>query len=127
MEPSRRSARAIVTRIVEAYNAKDANALADLYHPDARYWSALDGWQEGLPVIRSHIEDLHRRLPDEQMSVDAIMTDGEVVVVEFTSSGTAPTGKPYQISFTEVIEVRDERIASVMVYLDPDEVTRIMS
>lgn len=127
MEPSRRSARAIVTRIVEAYNAKDVNALADLYHPDARYWSALDGWQEGLPVIRSHIEDLHRRLPDEQMSVDAIMTDGEVVVVEFTSSGTAPTGKPYQISFTEVIEVRDERIASVMVYLDPDEVTRIMS
>lgn len=127
MEMTRRSARAIVNRIVEAYNAKDANALADLYHPEARYWSALDGWQEGLPVIRSHIEDLHQRLPDEQMSVDAIMTDGDVVVVEFTSSGTAPNGEPYRISFAEVIELRNGKIASVMVYLDPDEITRIMS
>lgn len=127
MAASRNSAREIVTRIVEAYNAKDANALADLYHADARYWSALGDWQEGLPVIRSHIKDLHRRLPDEQMSIDAIMTDGDVIVAEFTSSGTAPAGKPYQISFTEVIELRDGKIASVMVYLDPDEVARIMT
>ena len=126
MATSRRSAREIVTRIVEAYNAKDANALAELYQPDARYWSALDDWQEGLAAIRSHIEDLHRRLPDEQMSIDAVMTDGDVVVAEFTSSGTAPSGLLYQISFTEVIELRDGKIASVMVYLDPDEVARIM-
>jgi uncharacterized protein (TIGR02246 family) len=127
MTGPRRSARKIVARIVEAYNAKDANALADLYHSDARYWSALDDWQEGLPVIRSHIEDLHRRLPDEQMSVDAIMTDGDVIVAEFTSSGTTPTGLPYQVSFTEVIELRDGKIASIMVYLDPDEIARIMN
>lgn len=123
---SRRSGRDIVTRIVEAYNAKDAEALAELYQPDARYWSALGDWQEGRASIRSHIEDLHRRLPDEQMSIDAVMTDGDTVVAEFTSSGTAPSGRPYQISFTEVIELRDGKIASVMVYLDPEEVARIM-
>ena len=126
MAASRRSARDIVTRIVEAYNAKDADALAELYQPDARYWSALGDWQEGRASIRSHIEDLHRRLPDEQMSIDAVMSDGDTVVAEFMSSGTAPSGAPYQISFTEVIEVRDGKIASVMVYLDPEEVERIM-
>lgn len=126
MTASRRFARDIVSRIVEAYNAKDAEALIELYQPDARYWSALDDWQEGRATIRSHIEDLHRRLPDEQMSIDAVMTDGDAVVAEFTSSGTAPSGGRYQISFTEVIELRNGKIASVMVYLDPEEVERIM-
>jgi len=126
MDASRRSAREIVTRIVEAYNAKDADALAELYLPDARYWSALGDWQEGIAAIRSHIEDLHRRLPDEQMTIDAVMTDGEAIVAEFTSAGTAPSGLPYQISFTEVIELRNGKIASVMVYLDPEEIDRIM-
>lgn len=126
MAASRRFARDIVSRIVEAYNAKDAEALIELYQPDARYWSPLDDWQEGRATIRSHIEDLHRRLPDEQMSIDAVMTDGDAVVAEFTSSGTAPSGGRYQISFTEVIELRDGKIASVMVYLDPEEVERIM-
>ncbi len=126
MTTSRRSARDVVTRIVEAYNSKDADALAALYQPDARYWSALDDWQEGITAIRSHIEDLHRKLPDEQMSIDAVMTDGDVVVAEFTSAGTSPASLPYRISFTEVIELRDGKIASVKVYLDPDEVATIM-
>ncbi len=126
MAASRRSAREVVTRIVEAYNAKDAEALAEFYQPDAHYWSALDDWQEGLASIRSHIEDLYRRLPDEQMSVAAVMTDGDTIVAEFTSTGTAPSGRPYRFSFTEVIELRDGKIASVMVYLDPEEVQRIM-
>lgn len=126
MTTSRRSARQIVTQIVEAYNSKDADALAALYQPDARYWSALDDWQEGVAAIRSHIEDLHRTLPDEQMSIDAVMTDGDIVVAEFTSAGISPSGLPYRISFTEVIKLRDGKIASVMVYLDPDEVARIM-
>ena len=127
MDASRRSAREIVTQIVEAYNAKDVDALADLYQPDARYWSALGDWQEGLTAIRSHIEDLHRRLPDEQMTIDAVMTDGAAIVAEFTSAGTAPSGLPYKFSFTEVIELRDGKIASVMVYLDPEEIDRIMA
>lgn len=124
---SRESAREIVARIVEAYNAKDADGLAALYHPDARYWSPLGDWQDGLPAIKAHIEELHRTLPDEQMEPLAVMTDGHTVVVEFRSSGTAPSGKPYQIEFTEVIELDEGKISTVKVYLDPDEVERVMA
>lgn len=127
MTESRDAARALVARLVAAYNAKDADSLADLYHPDARYWSALGEWQEGLPAIRAHVEELHRELPDEEMTIKALITDGEAVVVEFVSSGTAPSGNSYEIEFTEVIELVDGKIASVKVYLDPEEVHRIMS
>ena len=127
MSAAREPAREIVARIVEAYNAKDADGVAALYHPDARYWSPLGEWQDGLPAIKAHIEELHSTLPDEQMEALAVVTDGDTVVVEFRSSGTAPTGKPYRLDFTEVMELRDGKISMVKVYLDPDEVERAMS
>jgi len=116
----------VIERIVAAYNAKDTDALALLYHPDARYWSPLGDWQEGLNAITAHIEELHRNLPDEQMEATAVITDGEVVVAEFRSTGTSPSGDAYAIDFTEVIELRDGKIASVKVYLDPEEVERVI-
>jgi uncharacterized protein (TIGR02246 family) len=127
MTGSREESRAIVEKIVAAYNAKDADALEVLYQPDARYWSALGGWQEGLPAIRGHIEELHRTLPDEQMETLSLIGGPSLAVAEFRSTGTAPSGKRYTIEFTEVIELRDGKIAQVKVYLDPDEVQAVMA
>lgn len=121
------AARDLVERLVDAYNAKDMETIASLYRTDARYWSALDGWQEGRIAILSHIEELHRQLPDEAMAIKALMTDGEAVVVEFVSTGTNPAGRAYELEFTEVIDLVDGRIARVKVYLDPDEVARTIS
>lgn len=126
MAGSREQSRAIVGKIVDAYNAKDAGKLADLYHPDARYWSALGDWQEGLPAIREHIEELHRTLPDETMEILSLIGGEDVAIAEFRSTGTAPSGKEYAIEFTEVIELRDGKISQVKVYLDPDEVRSVM-
>lgn len=126
MVTSREASRAVVETIVAAYNAKDADALAALYHPDARYWSALGGWQEGLPAIREHIEELHRTLPDEQMETLSLIGGPDIAVAEFRSTGTAPSGKLYTIEFTEVIELRDGKISEVKVYLDPEEVRAVM-
>lgn len=123
---SRDESRAVVEQIVAAYNAKDAETLASLYHPDARYWSALGDWQEGLAEIKAHIEDLHRTLPDEQMEIVALIAGPGVAVAEFRSTGTAPSGAPYALDFTEVIEMRDGKISQVKVYLDPEEVREAM-
>ena len=127
MTEARDAARALVATLVEAYNAKDRDTIADLYREDSQYWSTLGDWQNGRPAILSHIEELHRRLPDEQMAVKALATDGDAVVVEFVSTGTNPAGQPYELEFTEVIDLVDGKIASVKVYLDPDEVAQIMN
>ncbi|MFQ5966487.1 MAG: nuclear transport factor 2 family protein [Acidimicrobiia bacterium] len=127
MPDDRQSARTLVSDLVAAYNAKDLDGLAALYIDDARYWSALSDWTEGIDEIRSHIQELFELLPDEEMAIKSLVTDGQVAVVEFESTGTNPGGKLYEIEFTEVIELRGNRIESVRVYLDPEEVQRVMA
>ncbi|MFV1963576.1 MAG: nuclear transport factor 2 family protein, partial [Acidimicrobiia bacterium] len=95
--------------------------------PDITYWCALDGLQEGIDAVREHLDHLHETLPDEQMQAQTIVTDGELVVVEFESTGTNPAGRPYAIEFTEVFELRGGKVASIKTYLDPEEVTDVMS
>ncbi len=82
---------------------------------------------EGIAAVRAHIDHLHQILPDEQMTANTVITDGDVAVIEFESAGTNPAGKPYRIEFTEVFEVRDGRVASIKVYLDPEEVDPAMA
>ena len=125
--PSREEARRLIDRLVAAYNARDTDALVALYDPDVTYWSPLDGTQEGIAEVRAQIDELHATLPDEQMEAQTVITDGEVIVVEFVSTGTSPAGNPYAIEFTEVFELRDGKIGSIKVYLDPLEVEAALS
>ena len=124
---SKDDARLLVDEIVAAYNSHNADALVALYQPDITYWSALDGLQEGIDALRAHLDHLHETLPDEQMRAQTVITDGELIVVEFESTGTSPAGNPYAIEFTEVFELLDGKVASIKVYLDPEEVARAMS
>ncbi|GMQ85637.1 MAG: hypothetical protein BMS9Abin07_1204 [Acidimicrobiia bacterium] len=124
---SKDDARLLVERIVAAYNSRDIETLVALYRPDITYWSAIDGLVEGVDALREHLDHLHEMLPDERMRAQTVITDGELVVVEFESTGTNPAGKPYTIEFTEVFVVDDGKVASIKVYLDPKEVERAMS
>ena len=123
---SKDDARLLVDRIVAAYNSRDVEALVALYQPNLTYWSAIDGLQVGIEAVRKHIDHLHETLPDEQMQARTIITDGDLIVVEFESTGTNPAGKTYTIEFTEVFELLDGKVASIKVYLDPEEVERAL-
>ena len=124
---SRAEARRLIDQIVASYNAHDTDALTALYQPDISYWSAIGGTQHGVEAVRAHIEHLHEVLPDEQMAPLVVVTDGDVAVVEFESTGTSPGGDSYRIEFTEVFEIRDGRVASIKVYLDTADAERVMS
>ena len=124
-EDSKTEARALIGQIVTAYNTRDVDALVALYDPDIVYWSAIGDHRRGIAEVREHLEHLHETLPDERMKTQTIVTDGDLVVVEFESSGTAPDGRPYSIEFTEVFELAGGRVSSIKVYLDPTDVARI--
>lgn len=114
--------RAAVDRIVDAYNAKDLEALSSLYHPDATYWSALSDLREGRDSIRNHIQELFTALPDERMRAKVVIAEGDTAVVEFESTGRGVGGVEYLVEFTEVIKFDQGRIRSVNVYIDPEAV-----
>ncbi|HDH03759.1 MAG TPA: nuclear transport factor 2 family protein [Actinobacteria bacterium] len=124
---TKHDARLLINHIVAAYNSHDVDALVAFYKSDVTYWSALEGLKTGVDAVREHIDHLHEILPDEKMQAQTIVTDGDLVVVEFESTGTNPVGHPYAIKFTEVFELCDGKVASIKTYLDPDEVADAMS
>ena len=119
--------RAAVHAIVEAYNAKDLEALSALYRPDATYWSALSDLREGRDSIRGHIQELFTALPNEQMRATVVIAEGDTAVAEFESAGQDADGVDYRIEFTEVIQFDEGQISSVTVYIDPEAVENIAS
>lgn len=122
---AREAAKAVVAALVEAYNSKDADALARIYADDVRLWSTLGAEVVGADAVLEHVRELFRILPDETMTADVVVGDGETVVAEFTSRGTDSRGTPYELRFTEVFEVVDGRVAAISTYVDPDDVARI--
>jgi uncharacterized protein (TIGR02246 family) len=120
---TRDEARAVVARMVDGFNRKDARALAELYVGDIRLWSSLGVDAHGRDQVLGHMQELFERLPDERMTGDVLITDGHTVVVEFISRGSSPAGD-YEIRFTDVLELSDGRIRSIRTYVDPEDVAR---
>lgn len=121
----RSSARRALDRLIESYNNKDREGLAELYTDDIEQWSALGEPVKGKAAVLEHADHLFATLPDEKMVADVVVTDGESLVVEFTSKGTDKDGKPYQIEFTEVFELEGEKFQAIRTYIDPDVVASI--
>lgn len=118
---NRNETRAFVDQIVRLYNEKDLEGLSALYAEDIALWSSLGADTTGKQNFRNHVRELFDRLPDEKMTVDVVITDGTAAVLELTSRGTTE-GVPYEISFTEVFEIKDGLLTSVKTYIDPDVV-----
>jgi len=119
------AAQELIDQLVSAYNAHSTEILSELYQPDVSYWSVLSGTSHGRQAVIESIERLHVELPDEQMRVKTVIADDDVIVVEFQSTGTDSDGRPYVLDFTEVFQVVDGKVASIKVYIDPDEVAAI--
>jgi len=124
---SRDDARRLVDQMADSYNSRDTDAIDAFYQPYVTYWSALDDRCEGIEALRRHIDHLHEVLPNERMRIQTVITDGDMIVVECESTGTNRVGSPYAIEFTEVLELLDGKVASINVYLDPEEISRATS
>jgi hypothetical protein len=112
--------KSIVRELVDAYNAKSVDRLVALYHPDGRLWSPFerDG-TVGHAAIGASIRRLFETYPEEQMTVELLAADDTHAVAEFRSVGLGPSRG--EVRFTEVYEMRDGRIATCHVYIDPEE------
>ncbi len=112
----------VVGELVEAYNAKSLDRLLALYSADARFWDPLHrGGVTGHAAIAEVLEGLFEAFPDERMSIVTLAGDETHAVAEFRSTGTAASGRPFQLEFTEVYEVSGGQIVDCRVYLDTEQ------
>lgn len=112
--------KSIVRELVDAYNAKSVERVVALYHPDGRRWSPFErGGIVGHAAIGDSIRRHFEAHPDEVTTIELLAGDETHAVVELHSVAPAPDRG--EVRFTEVYEVRDERITACHVYIDPGE------
>lgn len=80
----------------------------------------------GLEALKAFVAEFHRAFPDFADTVDRQVSEGELVVTQFTSAGThrgdfmgmAPTGQRAEWSGIEIARIADGKVAENWVSWD---------
>lgn len=107
----------------DVINAQDLSVLDEILAPDVAQDSATFAENPGP---RQVLGALFTGFPDVQHEVDAVITDGDLVVVRYTATGThegtfqgyAPTGKPVIWTGINIYRIECGRIAETWSEVD---------
>lgn len=124
-----KSSKEIVLDAWRAFASHDAARIAPLFSPDAE-WLAPPGNAAARVVGTHHLvgrERITRFIADEfpavfgsEVAIDfrTVIAEGDTVVVEERMRATLPSGRPYDVEYCFVFELRDGLINRVREYLD---------
>jgi ketosteroid isomerase-like protein len=125
---------AVVTRYIHAVRDGDSAAIRDSFAEDAT-WEypgdlPLSGtWRGRDTIINDFLGSLGTLLdPDAPLRLEmtSILSAGEQVVAEWTSSATARGGGAYHNRNIGVFTVRDGKIVSIREYTDTQHLARVL-
>ena len=114
----------------DVIHARDWDALAALYTPDATYVRS-DGQSRGPQAIVSYLKGILDAFPDHSSRLDGVLLAPDAATVEWTERATHtapytggalgtidPTGKAFQVPIVEVFRFDGARISSQHEYYD---------
>ncbi len=117
---------AIAREYFETFNRRDWDKMRSLFHPQYSYTGGdgqrMDGPDAGIAVAQMFAN----AMSDAKITVDRMYASGDVVVTEFTGSGThdgnfmgiAASGRKVRMPVCNVIEVRDGKVHTEREYMD---------
>jgi uncharacterized protein (TIGR02246 family) len=126
--------KAVVTRYVEAVRDGDVDVIRDSFAVDAT-WTfpgslPISGVWEGRDhIIEDFLGGMGTRLLEGAplvIELTNVIADGEQVVAEWTSAGTAASGAAYRNRCIGVFVVREGKIASIREYADTHHVAAVL-
>lgn len=120
--PPRRSGRAkaneqAVTSYFAAVAARDADAMAEHWHPDGVDDLVPVGVMRGPAGVRAFFSELFRAVPDCAMVVEKMVVDSQGAAVQWRMRGTFdgapfqgidPTGRRLDLRGCDVVELDDD-------------------
>jgi uncharacterized protein (TIGR02246 family) len=110
--------RAIVELVKNAWIDRDADALTQLFTPDAQLIVPGQRWQ-GQAKIREEVAKFARQYTDVQITIHRTIVEGNRAAVEWHYEDTeTATGKRNQADDAIVIEVKNGRISYWREYFD---------
>ena len=98
--------RAIVRRAIEAFNKRaDRSGYFDMYADDVELHGFPPGLPPGIEGVKAFYGQVWSAFPDEQLTIEDLLAEGDRVVVRYQMSathqgefmGVAATGKPRMI------------------------------
>ena len=116
------TADALLDALLEAFNARDADAVAALMHPDGS-WEETEGppplgrVHRGRAAVREAADRLFRLLPDGRFSDDDRFVCGDRALLEWTYRATTPLGGELHARGCDVLTLRDGLVLRKASYL----------
>jgi steroid delta-isomerase-like uncharacterized protein len=117
-----------VRKVVEAFNRNDLDGVLEQFAEDAALHEPyVDDPIAGQQALREFHQVLFDAFPDEQLSIEQLLSDGEWVIARTVASGTqtgdflgiAPTGKRFSVPECLVYQMDDDgRIVNQWTYVD---------
>jgi len=120
-------ARALLDTYAEARNTNNLALLDSIMDSGlVMFDPTFTGPLEGLDVVKQFYVGTHAAFPDFHLEFDRVRVAGDVIVSEWTISGTQegplgefpPTGRAITVSGVALSRVRNGRIVEDRVYLD---------
>jgi uncharacterized protein (TIGR02246 family) len=121
----------LVRGVYDAWNERDFDHFAELMAPDGRIVFVGSGEVfEGPDGARRYGEGWANGFPDGRVTIDNVVADGDMVVVEFTGRGTHTgtlqtamgpinaTGRSATLNLCDVVQLRDGKVVLQRTYLD---------
>jgi steroid delta-isomerase-like uncharacterized protein len=117
----------VVQDWVAAYNRRDAQAAAELYHEDAtNFQVALSDPTVGRKAIMEDLLSFFHAFPDNFTHVENLFADGEWAMLEWFGGGTwrgefggmAPNGRSFTLRGCGFFHVLDSKIRFQRGYFD---------
>ena len=122
-----RTTRQVLELWLDAYNMRDAHALAALYHEHAEnHQVAFGSPLRGRAALLESFVSFFRAFPDSQTQPENILVDGDHGAIEWLGTGTfmgamgghAPTGKSFALRGCGFFRVEGGKIAFQRGYID---------
>ena len=114
---------AVVTRLRDAMNEHDLEALVDVFDPD--FVSETPAHPQrtfrGADQVRRNWEGIFAGVPDLRSDLLDAVVEGDTVWSEWDWHGTRRDGAPHRMRGVTIQRVRDSRAVSVRFYMEPVE------
>ena len=111
----------VVTRLRDAINGHDLEALVDVFDPD--FVSETPAHPQrtfrGVAQVRRNWGQIFAGVPDLQADLLDAVVEGDTIWSEWDWHGTRPDGSPHRMRGVTIQRVRDSRAVSVRFYMEP--------
>jgi len=123
----------IVERFFKTFNQRDWESLPEILTSDCIHGSDFASYQ-GNEIV-PHYESFIEGGADSKWHIDRMISEGDVVVVEFRWSsnhvkemlGIPPTGKQFELPVVFIIDFDDEKIKRIRAMYSYEKYQQILS